>query len=100
MKLLTDKELSYIAKLDLEQELAKAKLALCLLKINNLELKQKILFHELTNEKNNLENLRSLEASSKINRQEALKTMQKKHKLKDGWGFNPDSGEIVDGGQQ
>lgn len=100
MKLLSDKELGHLRELDSKVEISKANLALSLLKIQNLELKQKIISLELMQQKNDLEILRSQEKETKIIRQDALKTLQKKHKLKDGWGFNPDSGEIVDGGDK
>ena len=99
MKTLSDHELGYLKNLDQEVELSQARLAISLLKVANLELRIKNLAYELEKEKNSVETLRSAEAQAKIVRKDALKTLQKKHELGEGWGYNPDSGEIVDNTQ-
>lgn len=96
MKSLNDKELSRISLDDLAVQLASEKLKVCLYRIKNLELSQKILSLELTAEKNQLEVYKSSEASAKIARAENMKILAKKKNLKEGWGFNPDSGEIIE----
>jgi hypothetical protein len=96
MKSLNEKELSRINQDDLLVQLAAERLKVSMYRIKNLELSQKILSLELGLEKNQLETLRAEEGSAKINRAENLKILAKKKNLKEGWGFNPDSGEIIE----
>lgn len=96
MKTLSEKELAKINENDLQLSIAQEKLKVCHLGIKNMELTMKILSLEIAAEKNRLESLRSNEANVKAIKQDALKIIQKKKGLKDGWGFNPDSGEIVE----
>lgn len=96
MKTLNDKELNRIKADDDKVTISQERIKSCLFKIKILELQQKINALELTQEKNNLETLRTLEANAKLERAENLKILAKKKNLKEGWGFNPDSGEIVE----
>jgi hypothetical protein len=96
MKTIDDKELARLAKNDLEVQLATEKLRVSAFKIKNMELTQKVISLEMAAEKTNLEVLRGIEAAAKIVRADELKIIAKKKKLKEGWGYNPDSGEIVE----
>lgn len=96
MKSLNDKELNRINMDDLLVKLAQEKLASALLKHKNLELSIKVLSLELVAQKDLVDSLRKQEADAKISRAENLKILAKKKNLKEGWGFNPDTGEIVE----
>lgn len=96
MKTLNDKELNRINLDDLQVQIATEKLSTCALKIRNLELSQKVISLEIAELKNKLETLRHAESQAKISRAENLKLLAKKKNLKEGWGFNPDTGEIVE----
>lgn len=94
---MTDKELSYLREVTLEEELACAKLDKAKAELNSLLLRQKILGHDIKDK--NLEIIelqRSLENQVAV-RRESLKTIEKKHKLAAGWGYDPISGEIKEG---
>jgi hypothetical protein len=96
MKKLTDKELAQIEKDDLLAKLAAERAICCALRIKNMELSQKVISLEIMDLKNKLESLRADETQAKIIRADNLKTLAKKKSLKEGWGFNPDTGEIVE----
>jgi hypothetical protein len=96
MKKLSDLELSRINIDEMGLLLAQEQLKVSLLKCKNLELTIKVISHELANEKNSLESARSAEGLARTVKQNNLKTIAKKKLLKEGWGFNPDSGEIVE----
>lgn len=96
MKTLNDKELAVINSSDMKVNLSSEKSKVSFLKIRNMELQMKLLSMEIAAEKNTLETLRSEEANAKIERADNLKIIAKKKSLKDGWGFNPDSGEIIE----
>lgn len=92
---LTTVELNQIALDQSKEENAELKAQMCGLKVLNLELRMKLLAHDLTSEKNCLVTFRNAVSQAKIERANNLKILAKKHGLSDGWGYNPDSGEIV-----
>lgn len=96
MKSLNEKELLYIDKIDLQEKLAKEKLISCILEVKNLELSIKNLSLNLAAKKNDLETLRNAETQARMVRSDTLKTIAKKKNLKEGWGYNPDTGEIIE----
>lgn len=96
MKTLNDKELSRIKLDDLNVQIVEELVKNSILKIKNMEFQQRILSLEMLQEKNNLESARLKLTSVKMERAENLKLLAKKKNLKEGWGFNPDSGEIVE----
>jgi hypothetical protein len=96
MKSLNDKELSAIELASLKEQLAKQELITCNLEIKVLDLQMKNVSLTMMQKKNDLENLRNAEANARMNRAETLKLIAKKKALKEGWGYNPDTGEIIE----
>jgi hypothetical protein len=94
MKSLNDKELAEINRLDLAEELARAKIKIAEQKALILSLRVHILTSELKEANSLVIDQKSAESRLKEERQSFLKLMQKKHKLKDGWGFDPISGAL------
>lgn len=98
-KKLSDKELSKINELDTENELSCAKITIKDLELKNLVLQQKIIGHEISLKSHEREALRSAHAQKMEERRSFLLIMKKKHDLKDGWGFDPISGDIKEDDQ-
>jgi hypothetical protein len=94
MKTLNDKELAEINRLDMAEELARAKIKIAEHGVTILTLKSKLLSIEIRDMNEALGEMKNAETNAKLERQNFLKTMQKKHKLKDGWGFDPTSGAL------
>ena len=94
MKNLNDKELAEINRLDLAEELARAKIKIADHSVTILNLKARLLSVEIRDMNQTIVDLKNSEARLREERQSFLKTMQKKHKLKDGWGFDPISGAL------
>ena len=97
MKQLNDKELAKINLNDLDFELASEKLKSAVLETKILELQSRLLAHEMEKKKNQVAELRKIEAEKREIKQDFLKTIAKKKDLAPGWGFNPDNGQIVEG---
>ena len=98
-KKLNDKELHRINELDAAVELAKEKLKSTILETKIIEMQTRILAFEMEKKKAHLEILRKEESNNKEVRADFLKQIAKKKGLPNGWGFNPDSGEIIEGEQ-
>ena len=94
MKTFNDKELAEINRLDLAVELARAKIKIASQKAMITNLKSQLLSVELRDANGVVIERQSEEAKLIEERQTFLKLMQKKHKLKDGWGFDQISGAI------
>jgi len=94
VKTFNDKELAEINRLDLAVELARAKIKIASQKAMITNLKSQLLSVELRDANGVVIERQSEEAKLIEERQTFLKLMQKKHKLKDGWGFDPISGAI------
>lgn len=93
---LSERELSQITEDDLKEKIAERDVAISAYKVMVMELKLKNLTLELSAEKNSLVSLRTELGQVKLVRANNLKTIAKKKGLKDGWGYNPDTGEIVE----
>ncbi len=94
MKSFNDKELAEINRLDMAEELARAKIKIAEHSVTILNLKAKLLSIEIRDFNQTVVDLKGDESKLREERQSFLKTMQKKHKLKDGWGFDPISGAL------
>lgn len=94
MKQLNDKELSKIRELELDDELARAKIIIEEQRLQVLLLKQRLLSLDIASKQNDVVAAKGLSTEKIEQRRSFLKLLQKKHKLKDGWGFNPDNGEL------
>lgn len=94
MKSFNDKELAEINRLDMAEELARAKIKIAEHSVTILNLKAKLLSIEIRDFNQTVVDLKGEESKLREERQSFLKTMQKKHKLKDGWGFDPISGAL------
>lgn len=94
MKTLNDRELAEINRLDMAEELARDKIKISEQAVIILTLKQRLLAAEIEKSGDKLSELRVKESACKDARKSFLVTMQKKHKLKDGWGFDPTSGAL------
>lgn len=97
MKSLTDKELAEINRLDMAEELARARIKIAEQTVTILTLKSRLIATEIREANQALVGLKSAESHTRSERQNVLKIVQKKHKLADGWGFDPVSGEIKEG---
>lgn len=94
MKTLNDRELAEINRLDMAEELARAKIKIAEHAVTILNLKARILSTEIRDHNQTIVELKNAETRLKEERQTALKLLQKKHRLKDGWGFDPISGAL------
>lgn len=97
MKQLNDKELSKITNNDLEFNLAEANVRAARLEIKIIEQQMKLISYEMEKKRQNLDTLMRRESQARDQRADMLKTIAKKKGLSPGWGFNPDSGEIIEG---
>lgn len=94
MKKLNDKELSMLERNELREKLAKAELLIEQKTAENLTMQQKLLslkINEISYRINKLDEQKNHHVDVK---REFVKTLTTKHKLAEGWGFDPDSGEI------
>lgn len=92
------KELSRINELDMDVELQNSKIQMAEIRVANLQLKQKILAQELIDAQGSVHTQKSIASVKLEAKRDFLKRMAKKYKLVDGWGFSPDTGEIIQGG--
>lgn len=96
----SNKELAKVTELDLDLEVEKSKIQNHELQVQNLMLRQKVLGHEIQEAQVRLSTQKNLINAKLESKREYLKRIAKKYKLKEGWGFNPDTGEIKDGGDE
>jgi len=94
MKKLNDKELSCLERNDLAERLAKAECLIQKKEIEILSLHQKIISHKINEASISLGKLEEQKNHYVDVKRNFVKTIATKHKLSDGWGFCPDSGEI------
>lgn len=94
MKQLNDKELSKIRELELDDELARANIIIEEQRLQVLILKQRLLAVDIAKKQDDIVSAKGRSNEKIEARRTFLKLLQKKHKLKDGWGFNPDNGEL------
>jgi hypothetical protein len=91
---MTDRELSFVNQITTEEELCRVRIEKLKAEVSVLLLKQRLLAHEIKDK-----NLEVVEAQGEAQRKseerrEALKVIEKKHKLAAGWGYDPLSGEL------
>lgn len=93
-KRLSDSELLSIVQNEREEDVEKLRLAL---------LEQRYAYFQLQNTVKNEKFLAEISsAKSKVEgaknlKRQGLMSIAKRHKLKEGWGFNPETGEIITG---
>lgn len=97
VKQINDRELGEINVMDVEVNLADANIKIEQIKLDNLRLRQQILALESEKLQAKIVELNRAKEGKHQSRREYLKTIAKRLKLKEGWGFNPLSGEIIDG---
>ena len=95
-KKLTEKELSKLNVDESAHKLAEAAATIAALELLVLELRQRLLSSDIASKRNHLVECKNTAASCKIVVVDNLKTIAKKKDLKPGWGYNPDSGEIIE----
>ena len=96
MKKLTQKELDEIRLLDLEIRATKAEHQVEVKKLEVLELRAKLFANEVAMQRTRAEHLNNVLSDGLQKRRDFLKLVTKRKKLKAGWGFDPDSGEITE----
>lgn len=94
MKKLSPKDLDAIKMYDLEVKAARAEALLEAKKVELLEAKLRIFTNEITAQKSRAEHVQRIQNDKIEERKEFVKSIGAKRKLKAGWGFDPDSGEI------
>jgi hypothetical protein len=95
-KKLTERELSKLNADESSHKLAESTAAIAGLELLVLELRQKLLSLDIAAKRNHLAECKNTAAQCKIVVADNLKTIAKKKDLKPGWGYNPDSGEIIE----
>lgn len=97
MKVLSEVDLKSIEANDLNYLLATEKANALGYKIKAAELQMKVMSLEIEKLRQGLEGLKRDADRAKEAKQETLKRIAKKRRLAPGWGFNPDTGEIIEG---
>lgn len=92
---LNDKELTKINDNDFKCEFGETKVGLEKSKLNELLLKNQLLAHKIEAQKGKIIEMQRQLSELDDARRTFLQLVAKKNKLKPGWGFKPESGEIV-----
>ena len=95
-KKLTERELSKLNADESAHKIAEQAAIISGLELRILELHQKLLSSEIISKRNHLVDCKNAASQCKIIVADNLKTIAKKKDLKPGWGYNPDSGEIIE----
>lgn len=95
-KKLTEKELTKIQADETALKIAELTATNANLELIILELKQRLLSSDIAAKRSLVLEYKNAAASCKIVVADNLKTIAKKKDLKAGWGYNPDSGEIIE----
>lgn len=96
-KMLSEADLLKIHANDLENKNAKLEL---IIEQKNLELvitKQKLMSQDVTLMQARIKTLGDIQANILSKKRDFVKGLTKKYNLAEGWGFDPDSGEIKEG---
>lgn len=98
-KMLSNIELMQLKVDELDNKAAKLAVLLEQKNVECLMLKQKLMAQEVSIAQGNLKTLMDFQAGTLERKRENVRILQKKHNLADGWGFDPDSGEIKEGSE-
>lgn len=99
-KVLSNLELMQLKIDELENNLARAEIAVEQKQLETLLLKQKLMGSEIGLVQSRVKNLMDVQAGKLEQKRANIKLLEKKLNLAPGWGFDPDSGEIKEGSDE